>query len=377
MKAGGGRLRVGVVLDAAVEGWRSMDYVGEMLVRTLREGHSTDLEVATIRPRALRVFGALTGPALAARRNADRLITRCAVYPLAAWLTRGNLDVFHIADHSYAHAAHALPPHRTGIYCHDLEALAPLYVVAVRQPLWRRLLATSIAHALRRAALVFYSTTHVREQLVASGLVAEDRLVHAPYGVAPEFHFSPTVVPKGVSSHQRGPYLLNVGSEAPRKRLDLLFRAFAAIRAKVPGLVLVQQGATLSAAQKELIVNLGLASSIVQPPALSRERLADLYRGALLVVLPSEREGFGLPLIEALACGAPVLASDIPAFREVGGNAASYCKSNHSDDWAKILIGLTLSPAATAPLQARLERASLFTWAEHTRTIAERYLALA
>ena len=60
-------------------------------------------------------------------------------------------------------------------------------------------------------------------------------------------------------------------------------------------------------------------------PLLDRDELADLYRRAALVLLPSDREGFGLPVVEAMACGTPVVASDIPALREIGGDAAAYC----------------------------------------------------
>ena len=60
-------------------------------------------------------------------------------------------------------------------------------------------------------------------------------------------------------------------------------------------------------------------------PFLDRATLAAVYRRSALVLLPSEREGFGLPVLEALACGTPVVASDIDALREVGGDAVRYC----------------------------------------------------
>ncbi len=111
----------------------------------------------------------------------------------------------------------------------------------------------------------------------------------------------------------------------PRKRLDVLFRVFAEIRRRLPWIVLVQQGAPLSRDESALVAKLGIGDALIQPPHLSRRALAALYGRAELVILTSEREGFGLPLLEALAGGAAVVASDIPPFREVAGDSVTYC----------------------------------------------------
>ena len=371
-----GRLRLAVVVDPPEEGWTSMDYVGEMLVATLRDRHAAEFDTSVLKPRLPRFFPRAPDAENWLSRNAKRFLSRCVVYPISIAHHRKSFDLFHIADHSYAHAAHGLPPARTGIYCHDLDALAPVFEESSAHPPWRHLLARSILRALQRVELVFYSTQQVRLRILQEGLFDDSKLVHAPYGIAPEFFAADSGSPEEATWRPPGPYLLHVGSGVPRKRLELLLKAFAALRTAHSDFELVQVGADLTAAQRRLIHQLGLVSCFFQPPRLSRTSLANLYHHASLVVLPSEREGFGLPVIEALACGAPVLASDIPAFREVGAAGVVYCDSSEPDPWREAIARLLASPDAAPPLAIRLAQAQRFSWAEHARVISLAYLAL-
>ncbi len=373
MKAGGGRRRLGLVLDAAFEGWTSMDYVGEMLLDTLRREHP-ELAVSALQPWTPRVFGSWPGPASTMRENADRLIARCLVYPAGIALERPRFDIFHIVDHSYGHVAHLLPPGRTGIYCHDLDALGALTGESSSSAV-RRALARSVLQALRRVAVVFHSTEQVRKEIIERGLLDESKLVHAPYGVAPEFVPTGAPDPTLECHFPRGPFLLNVGSGAPRKRLDLLFHAFAALRVDWPDLSLVQQGGSLNPGQEALLDQLHIRGAVVRFAKLPRKSLAQLYRRAKLVVLPSEREGFGLPLLEALACGAPVLVRDLPAFREVGGAAVSYCNAKEFLGWATAIDQNLLGSHSSEAVAVRVERARLFSWSKHAQTILGAYEA--
>ena len=95
------------------------------------------------------------------------------------------------------------------------------------------------------------------------------------------------------------------------------------------------------------------------------------------MVVPSEAEGFGLPVIEALACGAPVIASDIPTLREAGGDAAMYCPVADVARWADALSQILLHPAFAPSRDARLAQAARFSWREHARIIGEAYLDIA
>jgi glycosyltransferase involved in cell wall biosynthesis len=372
----GGKLRLGVVLDAALEGWTSMDYIGEMLVETLTREHAQEVAVSALQPRTPALFGGLAGPARRARQNVDRLIARCLTYPLVVGLKRFDFDAFHITDHSYGHVVRTLPSERTGIYCHDLDALKPLLRESSKWAPHRRALAWSVLWGLQQAAVVFYNTEHVRKQISGLGLLDEKKLVHAPLGVASEFNAIAPIDDELEGCLPPGRYVLNVGSGIPRKRLELLIRTFAILRSTERDIFLVQQGARFTEAQLSLAATLGVRPVVVSLSKLSRRALAHLYRRAVLVVLPSEREGFGLPLIEALACGTPVLASDIPAFREVGGDAASYCDSADPSVWAMKIIELLRGSLPETKTQ-RLAQSARFSWSLHAETILSAYRALA
>ena len=167
---------------------------------------------------------------------------------------------------------------------------------------------------MQKAALVFYNTESVRYQILAHGLIDPARLIYAPCGVAPEFAYSP----EQAAVEEASPFLLHVGSCIPRKRIDVLLAVFAEARDQTPDLKLIQVGGEWTQQQREQIARLKIGSAIRQMRGLPRRQLAAFYRAAAIVLQTSEAEGFGLPLAEGLACGAVVVASDIPVLREVG-----------------------------------------------------------
>jgi glycosyltransferase involved in cell wall biosynthesis len=372
------RIDITVVLDSPDENWPSMDLAGEML---LEEWRSMPAQVKTrcISLPIPRMARRLLGSQKQAL-NADRAFVRYLAYPARALVERRPNRFFHIADHSYAQTVYVLPARRTGVYCHDLDAFRAILTPETEQPDKAsapfRALARALLWGLKSAAVVFYSTREVGRALEAHGIAPPSRLVHAPYGVAPEFdaRHDPTDGTDGVLSRLRGqPFVLHVGSSATRKRLEVLFEVFARLRAQRPELHLVQQGAALTAEQQACVRRLGIEGAFVQPPKLARRTLAGLYRRAAVVLVTSDAEGFGFPVIEALACGAIVVASDIPVLREVGSDAALYAPVGDVQAWTEVagavLDGRTVSPTK----ELRTERASAFTWDRHAQTILAAY----
>ncbi|RJS17337.1 glycosyltransferase family 1 protein [Corallococcus sp. H22C18031201] len=370
-------LRLALLLDPREEGWPSMDLVGEALHEQLAS-RPDDVAVTRMRPSIPAIARRL--PRVGERNaalNVDRLVTRFGLYPARALLERARQDAFHVVDHSYAQLAHALPAARTGVFCHDLDAFrSVLEPTREPRPAWFRLMARTSLQGLRRAAIVFHSTQAIREELLRHDVVDAERLVWAPYGVSPEYRpeSQPGDDSDALLAPLRGrPYLLHVGSSIPRKRLDVLFSVFAALRVRHPDLMLVQQGGVLSPSQREHVARLGLGDALLQPPRQERATLAGLYRRARMVLVPSEAEGFGLPVIEALACGAPVVASDLPVLREVGAEACHYCPVGDVSAWTDALDALLTGRKHPASRDTRLARASRFTWRAHANTVLEAY----
>ncbi|HSP78120.1 MAG TPA: glycosyltransferase family 1 protein [Myxococcaceae bacterium] len=378
----GGPLRLALLMDPLEEGWPSMDLAGEALHEQLRGPLADEVRVTALRPRMVPLARRL--PVLRGRRqalNVDRVLTRFGTYPaLAAARSRGQ-DAFHVVDHTYAQLVHALPAGRTGVYCHDLDAFRSLLEPEREpRPAWFRAMAWATLKGLRRAAVVFHSTGAVREELLRHGLVPPERLVHAPLGASPEY--GPEPVP-GARSEEvlrplgGRPYVLHVGSGIPRKRVDVLLEVFAALRGQDPELRLVQQGAALSEAQRAQVERLGLGDALLQPPRLERATLAGLYRRARAVLVTSEAEGFGLPVIEALACGAPVVASNLPVLREVGGDVVRYAPVGDVAAWTREVRHLLETPETEAARRERVERGRGYSWTAHARIILDTYQRLA
>ncbi len=368
-------IRIGVVQDYLEERWPSMDLAAEMLLDALRREHAATVDAVALRPvfRA-RVARLPWPPALAGRaRNADRLLNRFWDYPRWLRARRSSSDVFHLCDHSYSQLVTELPPGRAGVYCHDIDTFRCLVEPALDpRPPWFRAMAARVLRGFRAAAVVFHSTRAVREELERHALVDPGRLVHAPLGVAPEFRPGP-----GGPPPVEGRFVLHVGSMATRKRIDVLLDVFAALAQADGGLRLVQVGGPWSEEHRRLIGRHGVAERVVQVSGVSRSELARLYRAAALVLQPSEREGFGLPVLEALACGAQVLASDLPVFREVGGSALTYAPVGDVAAWVSAARDALERPERAPPRAARLARAAELSWSRHAETIVGAYRRLA
>lgn len=353
--------KLAVLADYPEEGWPSMDLVAEMLMKHLA---ASDLVHAT---RVCPPFRRRLGWAGGAGRNFDRLANRLWHYPRYVRGRIGEFDLFHLCDHSYSQLVHELPPERTGVTCHDLDTFRCLLEPdKEHRPRWFRAMARRILGGLRKARVVFYLTEGVREQIERFGVVDPAKLVRAPVAAAEEFCYRP----RGNGAAR---YLLHVGSCIPRKRIDVLLQVFAGVRNQ--GLRLIQVGGEWTAEQRETIARLGIGDEVEQVRGLTRAQIADLYRGATAVLQTSEAEGFGLPVIEGLACGATVVASDIPVLREVGGEAVTYAPVGDVDGWVEVVRGVLAGGGSG--LEVRLARAAGFSWAEHARVIAEAYRSIA
>lgn len=171
---------------------------------------------------------------------------------------------------------------------------------------------------------------------------------------------------------ERGRYFLFVGNPAPNKNLDVLLRAFA--RLERPGAKLVVAGSL----DRSVFGGEGAAAAegVVLAARRSDAEIAALYANAAAHVFPSLYEGFGIPPLEAMASGCPVIASDIPVLREVCGGAASYFPALDAGGLAELMRRHWDTPQRSPAQQAAsAERVARFTWRESARRLADAALA--
>ena len=161
-----------------------------------------------------------------------------------------------------------------------------------------------------------------------------------------------------------GPYLLGLGTVEPRKDLPALVRAFAALAAELPHrLVLAGLAGWGAGALAAAVAASGVADRIVLPGYVPEADKAALFTGADVFVYPSRYEGFGLPVLEAMACGVPVVTTTGGSLPEVAGDAATLVDPGDADALAAAIAKLATDPAARQDAAARgRQRAGAFTW---------------
>ena len=257
-------------------------------------------------------------------------------------LLTGRLDVFHATNF-------VLPPLRRArgvVTVHDLAFLRMTETVSTASARYRALVPRSI----ERARVVVTPSEAVADQ-VREAYDPAVPVQAVPHGVAPAWS---AAEPPGEQLRARlglpSSYVLFVGTLEPRKDVRTLLAAHRLLP-DAPPLVLV--GPPGWGEQ----VDVGAA---VTPGYLDEDDLRPVVAGASALVLPSRDEGFGLPVVEALAAGTPVVASDLPVLREVGGDLVSYAPVGDAEAFADVLRGVLDDPGDPA---ARRQHAAQFTWA--------------
>jgi glycosyltransferase involved in cell wall biosynthesis len=283
--------------------------------------------------------------AVHARFRTGRILWEQIVLPFEA--ARYRLDVLF----NPGFTAPVFSPCRQVTVFHDLQHKRhPEYFRWFDLPFWRLLL-WAAAHRSRRLIAVSEAT---RSDLLRYYHVPPQRIAVIAHGVEPAF--------SALDRSHTESYLLCVSTLHPHKNLPRLIRAYGS-KPRDFRLVLAGLRGFHAESIERLIEELGLRDSVQITGWVPREELYSLYERARAFVYPSLFEGFGMPVLEALAAGVPVTCSDIPPLREVAGDAALFFNPLDEDD---IASGIERVMAA-APLRERLaiagrERARGYSW---------------
>ena len=182
----------------------------------------------------------------------------------------------------------------------------------------------------KRATHIFTVSEYSKRQIVEHLDVPAEKVTVTYNGVAPQFFPEPREQAMQTVQRECGvtrPYVLYVGNLKPHKNVDGLLRAFASVWSRTAGdceLLIIGDESSDGPALREQSKNLGIGAATKFAGKVSDEVLRSAYSAAELTVLPSFEEGFGLPILESMACGTPVACSRAASLPEVGGSAAEY-----------------------------------------------------
>jgi glycosyltransferase involved in cell wall biosynthesis len=245
-------------------------------------------------------------------------------------------------------------------------------VLPLRYPLEYRRQQPYLRHyvprVLRSSAAVVVSSESTRRDVLDAYRVPAER-VHVVVCGFDDRRFSPG--PAGAAPGTE-PYALFVGNVMPHKNLHRLVEAFARVRARLPVRLAIRGGGRPIhvAALRHRIDALSVGAHVDWQPWAGDDDLLALYRGAQMLVLPSLYEGFGLPALEAMACGIPVVASKVASLPEVVGEAAVFVDPEDVGSIAEAMARVFADDALAKELRSRgLARARLFSWERTAREV--------
>jgi glycosyltransferase involved in cell wall biosynthesis len=362
-------ISLAVIHDMPEEGWSSMDQMGA-LVASRVPLHSSQIRTTAIRHRLVRVVSRVPLGQGRPAFFADRMFNRMVLYPRRIRReVSGRYSLYHVVDHSYAQLVLELPAPSTIVTCHDVDTFRSI----ARPPEESRgaafrAITQRIVAGLQRAARVVCVSAAARDDLVRLGLVPAERIRVVLNGIDPDFLPEPSALAcEWAASHlahsEEVTDLLHVGNDIPRKRVDRVITIVAAIRERRPAVRLVRVGSRMTAGHRDLAKRLNVP--VVELPHIDRDVLRAVYARCAVLLMPSDREGFGLPVVEAFAAGRPAVVSDIPALREVSGGMARWVAPEDIRGWVDA-VEQTLQPQDIAVGEyARRAHAALLTWDTH------------
>lgn len=301
---------------------------------------------------------------LLSRLNVDRLFVRQSL-PMGRLLRLGKPSDIYSPDFT----APSVSGGRTHITVHDLAWLHP--EANTPEPLVR-FLAPVVERAVDSASTIFTVSEAIREEVIQHYSADPDRVIVVPNAPAKYFrHAEPFDDDTLVTFGLRRPFLLSVGTIEPRKNLPVLFEAMNLLPSFLQ-LAVIGRAGWNGAEILGQVEEMGLSGRVVRLGFVPDDALAGLMASAAAVVYPSRYEGFGLPVIEALATGTSVVASDLPVFREVGGERAVYFDPVDPSDLARAIEFALAQPDTPEVRLDRQARAQHFDWHTSASIVAIR-----
>jgi glycosyltransferase involved in cell wall biosynthesis len=264
---------------------------------------------------------------------------------------------------------------RSVVTVHDLIHLKVPQYFSYAQRAYVRFM---VRQALRNAGAIIADSGNTKNDLIELFGVAEERVTAIHCGVRPLFRPLKLEAVRRFREERKltHPYLLFVGNVKPHKNVPTLLRAFSLLHTRFPDLRLVFTGGKCLADRElaRLAEDLGILDRITDLGHVEENALLATYSGAEALVLPSFYEGFGLPVLEAMACGVPTVVSTGGSLPEVAGDASLICDPNKPGIFAGAIEKILTDSALRSKLiQLGKQRSSQFSWQETARQTLKVY----
>lgn len=346
------------------------NYTGRLLAALLAENPEWGFELYSNRPLEPLEPSLASATCLTSRIPSKRLVWMHCLLP--ALIRSRQPDLCHFPN-AMVPLAHDRP---FVVTIHD----ASLFVHRHYHPLTRiASIRLALPFVARRAAAVITVSQHARQELVRVLNLEPDK-VHVVYEAAPE-HYGPVTSAHRLEAlrhkyHLPEPFLLYVGTLEPRKNLMRVIRSLAEVRRRgyPHHLVLVGTGGSYALQLRQEVARLQLEDAVHFLGFVPAADLPGLFSLATVFVFPSLYEGFGLPPLEAMACGAPVLSSNRSSLPEILGDAAHLVDPESEDELAASLIALLGDAERRRELATLgLARARDFSWRRAAQETAAIY----
>lgn len=261
---------------------------------------------------------------------------------------------------------------------HDLIGLLfPDNLPPLERLYWQRWLPASVGWASH----IIVISQNTKQDVENYMHVDPQRITVVPQGV--DAHFKPIEDTSGLDAlrqHYKLPetFMLYLGTMEPSKGLDTLVKAYAQIHKEVPALVIAGKKGHFTRPLFKLVEQLGVQDKVIFTDYIPDEHVVGMLNLASVFVFPSRYEGFGLPPLEAMACGTPVVCSSSSSLPEVVGDAAATVPPDEPDALAQTLLEVLNDPDEQAALRQKgLARAREFSWEKTARATAAVYEAVA
>ena len=305
-------------------------------------------------------------PWWAKQRGFGKIYQLASLYYFPRKIFKG-FSLYHISSQMMGNSVRYVSP--TVVTCHDV---IPLRVKSNYSTLTRHLRARHISSLLQASRLIFISK-HTKTDFLSQFDYKEESTHVIPHGASDAFQpRDKAACREGLKLSLERPIILHVGTEERRKNTETLLRIIHSLKKQDPAVLLIRIGGQ-SSRSRRLIQKLNIEDNILYVQNQSEEALAQFYNAADVFVFPSTYEGFGLPVLEALKSGCPVVASNATSIPEITGNAAILVHPRDTVGFANSIETVLNDTSLQIRMSEKgIEQARPFSW----KKVAEKTLGM-